>query len=196
MGKYKAQFGAPKPDVSVYEPTKAKVYILPPDLDGRENSDGTPMFTHEFCMNVDTILDNLHHIESDDLREELEGVDYELATRRTNHNLPDGVDKDTPEVEVSGLDSSLLLRVATHLAHDVEGVICRRSGALLPLDPDTWGRPRGSYVNTIAADLSNVCKECGEEGSFECTHSSHRTTDANRYKCANCGRTEKGITTG
>jgi len=75
-------------------------------------------------------------------------------------------------------------------------MLCNRTGELFTLGE--WGRPSGSYVATVSADESSRCPKCGAPKSefWECIRSSRRTRVPNKYKCQNCGKTKKGITTG
>lgn len=75
-------------------------------------------------------------------------------------------------------------------------MLCNRTGDLFTLGE--WGRPSGSYVATVSADQSSRCPKCGapKDEFWECIRSSRRTRVPNKYKCQNCGKTKKGITTG
>lgn len=92
-------------------------------------------------------------------------------------------------------DPGILRDVAEALAKE-NVMLCNRSRNLFTLGE--WGRPTGSYVATVAADEGNRCPNCGAPKSefWECIKSSRRTRVPNTYKCQNCGKTKKGITTG
>lgn len=96
---------------------------------------------------------------------------------------------------IRNYETGIMQDVAEELAR--EGVmLSNRSGELFPLGE--WGRPTGSYVATVSGAEAGKCPDCGADKSetWECVRSSNRTTKANVYKCQDCGKRQKGITTG
>lgn len=92
-------------------------------------------------------------------------------------------------------DDALIREVAEELVRQ-NVMVCNRTGDLFTLGE--WGRTTGNYVATVASDETNRCPKCGapKDEFWECIKSSRRTRVPNKYKCQNCGKTKKGITTG
>lgn len=90
---------------------------------------------------------------------------------------------------------SLLLDAGTWFARDGV-VVCSRSNALFPI-PE-WTTPTGSYVATISDLYDGTCPDCGadKDEHWECVKSPASTRKPNVYKCHECGKKTRGITTG